>query len=81
MKYTFEKLANRIAAQFNWEANGFKLNDKEFEFDDRICFVTGNLEDGKAVLYKIVDSFEDEETEETTESGLRTLETLINNQL
>lgn len=81
MKYSFQTLANRIAAQFNWEANGFKLNDKEFEFDDRICFVTGILDDGEAVLSDVVESMENECTSEFTDEELRKLETLINEQL
>ena len=81
MKYSFQKLANRIAAQFNWEANGFKLNDFEVVFDDRICFVTGILDDGEAVLSDVVESMENEGTSEFTDEELRKLETLINNQL
>jgi len=81
MKYTIETLANKITGKFNFEANGFKLNDSEIVFDDRICFVSGILENGEATLYDVVHSLENEETFEMNTTELILLENLINQQL
>ena len=78
MKYTIETLANKINAQFSYEYDGFKLNDYEAVFDDRICFVSGVKQDGKIIIYDVIVSMENEETFNFTGTGLALLINLIN---
>ena len=94
--YSIELLAEKIAAELEWNPYSAVLNDKEIEFKEGIAFITGEftafrdniseapfdgeIESIEALLDEVVLSFEENESYNLTFRELLKLEKLIEKQ-